>query len=171
MPEFPPLDTSGIQSGTGYLQPLVIIKPEAETRTNTAAVARDRDLIVPINPQAVMYWKSTLFFYGGAAAALGDVDVQWTTPAAPTSGGLLAEYLDIAAVNQNIVVPNVAVAYNVATYQIFSGVINYVFTARFEGMLVNGANGGYFSLNWAQNVVNAAPSTLMRGSRLECWFQ
>lgn len=165
-----PLQTYGIQSSTGYLQQFVIVKPEAETRTNVAVVAQDRDLIIPINPMAVMHWRAVLFFYGGAVAAAGNVDVQWTTPAAPTNGGLHAEYLDIAVVNQNLDFPAVAVAYNAATYNIFSNVAGDVFVARFEGMLVNGANGGYFSLSWSQNVVNANPSTLMRGSRLEAYL-
>jgi hypothetical protein len=169
MTEAAPGQTYGIANTTQYLQPFTVVKTQDETRTNTAAVAQDRELIAPINPGAVMHWKATLFFYAVVAQA-GNADVQWTTPAAPTNGGLLAEYLDIAVVNQQLVFPQVAVAYNAPTYQILTNAANGLFTARFEGMLINGANGGYFSLSWAQNVVNAAPTVLVRGSRLDCWF-
>jgi hypothetical protein len=163
------LKTYGIAPSTGYLQALTIVKSRDEARVNTAAVAQDAELIVPIGPQQVLHWKATLFFYAVVAQA-GNADVQWTTPAAPTNGGLLAEFLDIAVVNQQLVFPAVAVAYNAPTYQILTNAANGLFTARFEGMLLNGANGGYFSLSWAQNVINAAPTVLVRGSRLDAWF-
>ncbi len=43
------------------------------------------------------------------------------------------------------------------------------FVNQFEGRLVNGANGGYFRLKWAQNGANLAPSRLLAGSRLDVW--
>ncbi len=169
MPEFPSLDTSGIQSSTGYLQAFTVIKAKDESRTNTAAVAQDSELIAPINPGAVMHWKATLFFYAVVAQA-GNADVQWTTPATPTAGGILAEYEDVAPAYQAFTAWTLATAYNAPIYQVLTNAASGLFIARFEGMLLNGANGGYFSLSWAQNIANLAPTVLVRGSRLDCWF-
>lgn len=165
-----PLRSTGIDPKTGYLDSLVVVKPENETRTNTVAIAQDRDLVVPIQANQTMLWRITLCFYGGAIAAAGNVNSQFTTPAAPANGGWQGHWLDAAVVNQNILVAAVAVAYNNPVNTFMTNAAGSIFVNIFEGYLINGANGGYFSFDWAQNALNANPSTLLKGSRLEARF-
>lgn len=165
------LQTYGIQSSTGYLQSFVVVKPEDETRTNTVAITRDRDLIIPLNPYQTVYWKATLFFYGGVIAAAGNANSQWSTPAAPNAGGWRGHYQDAAGAVLTGIATVVAAAYNAAGINFLTNAAGAVYTAFFEGMLINGANGGYLSFDWSQNVLNANPSTLLKGSRLEGYLQ
>lgn len=164
------LQTYGITPSTGYLQPFVVIKSENESRTNSVVITRDRDLVVPIGPNAIMYWRAFLVFYA-AAGAPGLANSQWSTPAAPTAGGASWKYIDAAAALQNANGGAVAAVYNNPAFNLTTVTANQVYMAYFEGYLINGANGGYFSFDWSQNAANVAPTILVRGSRLEAWIQ
>lgn len=164
------LQTYGITPGTGYLEPIRIVKPENESRTNSIVIAQDKDLVIPINPGISMYWKALLFFYI-AAGAPGNANSQWTTPAVPTAGGASWKYIDAAGAVQDNNGGAVAAVYNNPVFNYFTTTAGQMYTVFFEGMLINGANGGYFSLNWSQNVANLAPTVLLKGSRLEAWMQ
>ena len=167
MPEEYNLNSTGIQNSTGYFAPLKVIKPETTSRLNTAAFAIDPDLVVPISPFQVMTWKCMLVWGGNSP---GNAQAQFTTPAAPGQGGFHFKYYDAAAALQNGIATLIG-AYNLAVNMLVNGGANSVEIALFEGYLVNGANGGYFSVDWAQNGVNATPTLLQKGSYLEAWFQ
>ncbi len=161
-----PLETYGIQSSTGYLQGFVAIKGEDELRTNTAVLVQDKDLIVPIGPSQIMIWRALLITGGNSP---GNVDYQWVTPAAPVSGTYSYKLVDAAAALQDGVSANVALGYN-ALFNLLANGAGLEFAHTYEGRLVNGANGGYFSFNWAQNVANLVASKLLKGSRIEAWI-
>jgi hypothetical protein len=156
-----PLNTVGIASNTGLRSVERYEMVQAETRTNTAVLAPSTQLVCTIAAGELFVWQATLFLGGNAP---GNVSVQWTTPAAPASGGLLvvpgggpsAGYGLAAGYNSPLVlVPSLAAA--------------DVLVATFEGWLINGVNAGEFSLKWAQNVANATLSSLLRGSFAEVW--
>jgi len=166
----PPLQTYGIAPSTGYLQPISVVKPEAESRTNSVVITRDKDLIIPIGPNQIMYWRAFLAFWT-AAGAPGNANSQWSTPAAPTAGGASWKYIDAAAVLQNANGGAIAAVYNNPVFNYATPGANQVYMVYFEGYLINGANGGYFSFDWSQNVANLAATTLAKGSRLDAWLQ
>lgn len=159
-----PLETYGIQSSTGYLQQFVIVKPENESRTNTAAFADDKDLIVPVGPNQILTWRATLFF---GANGPGNAKTQWVPPLAFTDGCFFYKYIDPTVTF--LVNEHTNAGYNAADL-ILTNIASQM-SALYEGRLENGANGGYFKLQWAQNAANLAATTLLRGSRLEAWIQ
>lgn len=159
-----PLQTYGIQPSTGYLQQFVIVKPENESRTNTAVAADDKDLIVPINPFQILTWKAILFF---GASGPGNAKAIFTPPAAFTDGCFLYRFIDNTVTFQSNEHTNAG--YGAADI-ILTNIASQMM-AEYEGRLENGANGGYFKLQWAQNAANATPTVLLKGSRLEAYIQ
>lgn len=161
----PNFTTYGISQRTGLMDAFTVVTQQEELRTNTAALADSTQLLYPIGPQETIAWRMVLFFGGNSP---GDVQLGFFTPAAPVSGGFIG--LGTAAGGAALIVAGVLATYNAAALlQENSTGAGNEFAATFDGHLVNGANGGYFRLQWAQNVVNATPSRLLIGSRMDVW--
>lgn len=163
---YPPQLTSySISPSTGLMAPFNAVMDRPEQRTNTAVMADARDLIYPIGPNETIAWRC-VFILGGNSA--GDAQIGFYTPAAPVSGGFIATFVAPGAAAA--VAFGGLASYNVswAPLEDSTGAGDELINL-FEGHLVNGVNGGYFSVQWAQNVANVAPSNLMAGSRLDVW--
>lgn len=78
-------------------------------------------------------------------------------PAAPTLFRLARHFVGSAANTHNY-----DVAYSAADINLSEGVL------ELEGIIHNGANAGFFTLQWAQQVSNVTPAQLYAGSWLQC---
>jgi hypothetical protein len=144
--------------------PYIVMKQANENRQNTAAATADSELLFPIgaNEQWVAIWC-----LGVTGNSTGDIRVNISFPtsclgfdtniglasAATTSGNLqtAGESLGTSPTSdQGFAAPGAGVT-----------VIGHI---RFTGLL-NGANAGNVTLNWAQIVANnASPTTIVMGS-------
>ncbi len=156
-----PFNTVGIASSTGLRAVERYEMLQAETRTNTIVLAASSQIVATIAAGELFTWQATLFLGGNAP---GNVSVQWTTPAAPASGGLLMVAGGAAPVGFGL-----ATGYNAPVLLTPFAGANDIVVVTFEGWLINGANAGEFTLKWAQNAANATLSSLLRGSFAEIW--
>lgn len=162
---YPSLQTYGINPTTGLPQPFTVVMDRDELRTNTAAMTDARDLVYSIGPNETIVWKFVLILGGNSP---GNVQVGFYTPAAPVSGGWIATFTAPGAVSASAF--GTLAFYNVSWTPLENNTgAGDEFVNLFEGRLVNGANGGFFRLQWAQNAANLAPSRLLAGSRMDIW--
>lgn len=159
------LKTYSIKSSTGLMDAFTVVMDRDELRTNTAVLADARDLIYPIGPQETIVWRLEIIVGGNSP---GDAKVGFFTPAAPVSGGFTGMFTAPAAATA--VNFGVIAGYNALYAPLETSLAaGDEFVNIFEGRLVNGVNGGYFRLQWAQNAANLTPTKLLAGSRLDVW--
>lgn len=157
--------TYGISQRTLLMDAFTVVMDRTESRTNTVALADARDLIYPIQANETIAWRIELHFGGNSP---GDAKLQMTTPAGIVSGGFIGYGVPAGG----------AAALFYAAFAVYNALFliqenslgaNDEFVTIVNGHLVNGANGGYFRLQWAQNGLSLVPSNLLAGSRLDVW--
>lgn len=163
---FPVQHSYGINQTTGLLSAQQLVKPQDQSVTNSAALVDDADLVIQIGPNQVLVWRAVLIWGGNSP---GNGKAQFVTPAAPTSGSYVFTYLDNTAVLQQGVATTLA-GYNANVLFLSNAGAGSEVASLFEGRLVNGANGGQFKIQWAQQGANATATKLLAGSRLDGWI-
>ena len=161
------LTTISTNTRTGQPAPVELVKLRDEPRTNTVAFANDEYMVYPIAAGETIVWRCVLFVGGNSP---GDGKVQFATPAAPASGGLVYWAFVVGAVAAWTQVGGVAASYNAPLALLYAqGGAGFEYPNVFEGRLVNGVNPGQFCVQTAQNAANATPTVFFTGSSLTVW--
>lgn len=147
--------------------PIEASKPGDLSRTNTATVAADPDLVITIPAANAVYMLEALLIAVSAANAAGDVQYGFSYPAGatltllgpgphnglPSGSGAEGEWIVRGPAGS----PSTAIPYGAST--VATG-------ALLKGRLVVGATTGALTLRWAQQAANPASTTLKAGSYL-----
>lgn len=144
--------------------PYIVMKQSNENRQNTAASTADSELLFPIgaNEQWVAIW--CLMVNGNST---GDIRVNISFPTGATGSDTNIGLASAATTSGNLQTAGEALGTSPTADQGFAApgagatVIGMI---KFSGV-INGANAGNVTLNWAQIVANNASATiLMKGS-------
>lgn len=145
----------------GVVVPTMVIKPSIETRSNTATVAPDADLLIPVQPGDTVIGRMVVH---ASQSAAGGWKYSVSIPAGATSFRLTRIHASSGAGTPPVNGANTT-----------SGT-EYSFTASaaashslvVEFTLINGATAGNIQLNWAQSTAtNASGTSVVAGSYIE----
>ncbi len=150
--------------GVAYKRRLIpVLKTSNETRTANTTLANDSALLFPVVASGVYIFRGQVFFDTTAA---GDFKFSFSGPASPTS----LRICRCAIVPGGTAVSVVAVdtSFGVSVAVASTGTTGgYV---EFNGVLVNGSNGGNVAFQWAQNASDAG-NTIVRGGSVLEWVK
>ncbi len=141
--------------------PLRARKTAATVRNNTAALADDPHLTVPVAANTV-YELTCVVFYEGTTT--GDLALSWTVPAG-VSGTWSPDGLRLAATSGQDQINRVA-STNVTGIFTIGGAGATKVMARLTGLLTVGSTAGPLALRWAQATAEASDLTLHADSHL-----
>jgi hypothetical protein len=123
------------------------------------------DLAMPIGPNVKFGIKAWIPFNLGAAS--GGFRFQ-------LGGSISPNNILVSGVVYNCVSSTLAKAGLITSFgSPFAGALAAAGThiAMFEGLIDNGANAGFLTIQFAQNASNASPITIKAGAALEVWGQ
>ena len=154
-----------VQAPLGESQWTTVSKAADETRSNTAVLAADTDLIITMAANTKYRIRGLVM---AECLAASDFKFGITGPASPTRIRLTSERGLIPAAGGSVSAPTWAgyVAYDTTGLSI-SSTGNFTGFVRIEGVITNGANPGDLSFTWGQNVAVAENTTVLAGSFLE----
>lgn len=141
-------------SGLGSM----IIKSATQTKTSDVAYANDDELLFAVGANTDYLFQGRILFETGATP---DFKVQIAVPAAPTLFMMQQQAIAPGATAYS----NIAVQTATTSTAITGGTGNGIF--EFSGILRNGGTAGNLSVQWAQNVSDAANTKVLVGSTLE----
>lgn len=135
-----------------------------ESRTNTVAFTNSTYLVCPVQPGETIFWMAMLIFGGNSP---GNAKVQFVVPAGIISGGIMGV---VHGVGVPPSLANAGLAGYGAPFLLAEDNtgVGDEFPNFIWGRFVNGV-AGEFSVQWAQNGVNATPSLLLATSYLEVY--
>jgi hypothetical protein len=158
---FAPGSTYQIDRQTGFRSYERYEMLVAESVTNSTTLVDSSQVVAPIGPGETFLWKATIFVAGNAP---GDAKIAWATPATPAAGGALQVQGGGDPAGFGL-----ATGYNAGIHIVtFAAATDYVL-ATYEGYLTNGATGGQFSLQLAQNGASLTATIYLPGTFLEVW--
>jgi hypothetical protein len=136
----------------------MIIKGATQTKTSNVSFANDSELLFAVEANKDYIFQGRILFETGATP---DFKIQIAVPSTPTLFVMQQQAIAPGATAHS----NIAVLTTTTSAPITGGTGSGVF--EFSGILRNGANAGNLSVQWAQNVSDAASTKVLVGSTLE----
>jgi len=153
MPVYAVGQVVGAADVNAWFMPQVVYKPGDTSRSNTTTLAADPDLTVPLASNAA-YWLHVFLLYEGSATASQGLKWNFTVP----SGANLRYHATFTDTSNAQVTGN---AYTgAATPAGGTNGAGVLRGASLHGTLTVSSTSGSFTLQWAQNVSEAAAVTL-----------
>ena len=142
--------------GGGGLTFANVVKSLGESVTSSTVFQQDNELTFVTEANTVHAFKMALFLTHGG----GEFKFRWTLPSGATGTVSIDNITSFSATaTQDITVEHIVISPGTFTTNI----------VVFEGRIVTGSEGGPANLEWAQNVSDASPSTVLQGSYLRVY--
>jgi hypothetical protein len=136
-----------------------VIKPSVTTRTATTVLADDPHLTFPVAANASYVFEYRIFFDTTAA---GDFKLALTGPASPTGIRFYRSCVAPGATAFSSIGVSTALGSGLA----LTGTGTTGGYCEGRGILLNGANAGNVTVQWAQNTSDAGSTSVLTGSTL-----
>lgn len=150
---------------TGGSIPKIVRKTSDETVNNSASLQDDDALLFAIGASEAWLFEFSCFYDTGTTP---DIKFAITCPASPTLIYWTASGLDATGGMRNDSTTQTSSGSSTTHDGQGSGTIRHT---TLKGIIVNGANAGNVTLQWAQNTANGSNTIVKAGSYLMAWRQ
>lgn len=152
------LTAAGLQA----VAPVAAFKNANESVTSSTALQNDNALLIPLQANAVYYFRM-FFGYTGGTQGSSDIKFGFTIPSG-ASMTWTRDGITTAGVRPVLVFNTTTAASTLGTNGTGSDEAGTV-----EGTVTTGGTAGNLQLQWAQNTSSTTATTVLAGSSLQAW--